>query len=735
MPNDFSKYQNPYDFANPVKTKKLLFGRNQQLNEINYYLDEAVKSKRPINLAFVGDRASGKTSLLNITEEIATGKGCITTRINLDESDIKSEFKFFQKLFHSVFYTIIKKGFFNGLDGMTYKTFEDMVYYGKEPNDASFCPCHFPSIIMRSMQNGQEVSVQDQILEDDFHELFNETKKPIVILMDECDVLSGNKTILQKLRNIFMNLDGYMLVFASTPLLFPALDDVFSPIIRQFKKIEVGGFSSTSDTKDCILEPLIALGIDYREILDFKSFIEIKKIHEICGGRPYEIQLICHFMFKRVQLGSVERMILDLSVLEDVRAELESTQNINARPILKTIQNLSIEELRGLSYLSPGCNLLSFDELWQIQSVTAKNIQLNKDTMYAFFNKFISLRIFSAEDDQYLFTGDDFDKLYIKYFAQEKGINLIFDILNPGLLIHLNFTIGSSFFNSEVHFFSGFSLERTSDPMENLLKELQSGEVTSNRFFDELYWVLFDCKDVEKKVFYSISLSFAGTYYKTYFYAKNESDIFCDESSHQDFLSRVEVMKVEFELIELDMSNINFAKVHDILINSSAVSLIEEMTEEHFDRAIDSYLKKDLENVKSHCKILFLTYNKKEFTIDRCNNFAYLLMNTGEPEKAYKILESALNSNLNEVAELYYFLINYNFLIVKFMLNGELQYEQALTLTNELKILTNIDRKLLALNIIQLDQNNGFVIDEVFDIDLLDAYNNYVTVIESAKGT
>jgi Cdc6-like AAA superfamily ATPase len=62
---DFSKLHNPFDFANPVIDPKLFAGRKNELEDIEYYLNHAKSAPRAINLALIGDRASGKTSLLN----------------------------------------------------------------------------------------------------------------------------------------------------------------------------------------------------------------------------------------------------------------------------------------------------------------------------------------------------------------------------------------------------------------------------------------------------------------------------------------------------------------------------------------------------------------------------------------------------------------------------------------------------------------------------------------------
>jgi hypothetical protein len=52
-----------------------------------------------------------------------------------------------------------------------------------------------------------------------------------------------------------------MLVLSGTRALFPLIDDVFSPIIRQFKKINVGSFEATEETENCIRAAITSVGI------------------------------------------------------------------------------------------------------------------------------------------------------------------------------------------------------------------------------------------------------------------------------------------------------------------------------------------------------------------------------------------------------------------------------------------------------------------------------------------
>lgn len=141
---DLSKTYNPYDFANPVSEASLLVGRDKEMEEIKYYLDNAKTAPRPINIALLGQRASGKTSILNITELEAKARGFCTVRINFDEDDARTQLAFFYKLFDTTFTEACQSGAFGGIDGKTYDTYLDAVNAYTVPGDKTFCPFSFP---------------------------------------------------------------------------------------------------------------------------------------------------------------------------------------------------------------------------------------------------------------------------------------------------------------------------------------------------------------------------------------------------------------------------------------------------------------------------------------------------------------------------------------------------------------------------------------------------------------
>lgn len=113
---------NPYDFANPVDDGALFAGRETELSEIRYYLRQAARAPRPINLVLTGERSSGKTSLLNKTEHESRSLGLTSARVDLNESDA-DPLAFFYKVYDAIPLSAVTNGAFAGVTGQTYRDY------------------------------------------------------------------------------------------------------------------------------------------------------------------------------------------------------------------------------------------------------------------------------------------------------------------------------------------------------------------------------------------------------------------------------------------------------------------------------------------------------------------------------------------------------------------------------------------------------------------------------------
>src|SRR5712664_3672318 len=224
--------ENPYDFSNAVTDRDMLAGRTELIREVSYYLDQARAKPQPVNLAILGQRASGKTSVLNVIGAMAKERAFLLARFDLDSSDVATPLVFFHRLLDEVLAAALSSGAYGGKAGAIASAYTRLSYGSDEGAGTSF-PLQFPvQWAIAAKQHALDLPVSTGTIIADLQAINDEVGCPIVLLIDEGDVLSSDASLLQKLRNVLMRLRGYLMVLAGTDELFPNLDRVFSPIAR-----------------------------------------------------------------------------------------------------------------------------------------------------------------------------------------------------------------------------------------------------------------------------------------------------------------------------------------------------------------------------------------------------------------------------------------------------------------------------------------------------------------------
>jgi tetratricopeptide (TPR) repeat protein len=416
--------ENPYNFTRPVTDPEMFAGRQRELDQIEYCLDLST-NRRPIfmNLALIGQRASGKTSLLNRVQFMAEQKNFLTVKIKLDNSIVSSEVNFFYELYYGLMTTGCQKGMYDGLHSQTYLTFRAVMDLLTLDVDMAHMPLMFPNAYVGSRQRQiPDLPISQHVLVHDFEKLRQEAQsrgmRTIVLLFDECDLFSTNETLLQKLRNLLDEVEGYILIFAGTERMFPKLQEVFSPIPRQFKKIPVEKFRSIREIMECVYKPLLH---DEKGLVSFET---IRDLHRLSGGSPYEVQLVCHGMYHRYESGDAEKLAISRDVLDNVYAELDRLRDKSRKSVIPIIKQLSRAELQFLNKILP-YQMLTLDQSITYQE--AKDILLGRsDVSVGQLDRSESwnmlqacaekgLAELDADTGQITFCGDEFDRFYMKY--------------------------------------------------------------------------------------------------------------------------------------------------------------------------------------------------------------------------------------------------------------------------------------------------------------------------------
>jgi len=357
---------------------------------------------------------------------IANEKGFLTVKIPLNKETTQNDILFFKEVIDGIMTNGAERGMYDGIGGKVYRAFRrviDTLDLRKQ------IPLLFGTVYVGLKKSQHEVGIPQHVLIHDLRKLYEEARKrnisTIVLLFDECDLLAQNEVILQKIRNAFMEVDGYILVFSGTEKMFPALSDVFSPIPRFFKRIDVGNFKNIKETKECILKPL---NEEERKCVDQTS---IADIHRITNGSPYEINLICHYMYRRWKEGKISKIGLSAEVLDDVLNEIERLRKEGHHEIANKIKRYWIGQLKVLASLLEFPNipeewLVEYMLLDEVDKLLSKDIHLKKSIDKDIINQLKRDGTILEEDGRIRFKGDLFDTLYLKYFAASRGIKDFF---------------------------------------------------------------------------------------------------------------------------------------------------------------------------------------------------------------------------------------------------------------------------------------------------------------------
>lgn len=500
---------NPYNFSSPVSDINLLFGRASELLSIRYYLDQGNLSKNPISIALIGDRASGKTSIINATEEIANELEYIPVRIDLNESDVEGDDRFFYKLIDALVYEACSKGFFGGIGGGYYA--EYLTSVSGVSTESKYCPLTFPKVYGQLSKNSPGSYVNDNIITRDLNSIRNEVGKNIIFLIDEANLISKNLSILQKLRNIIMRIKGFSILIAGTDTIFPSIDEVFSPIARQFVKIQVGPFKSAVDTADCVLRPL--------EINDEISRIKvsentINEVHNMTYGKPYEIQFVCHTLFKRAIDNNSDEMRISTETMRDIMQQLVSLSARENSNFIDFMLKMSPDELRLARIIESYVDGVSEEILVGHMRLFFSYNDVQIHEMNGNVARLLEHEIIKHEGNRMYFAGDAFEAIYLKYlgkqshgdyFPPDSASNvwysrIIFQLLHGFNSDFSRFTVAPSIdFFSEITRIIGFI-------NSNKGSELRSPYETE--LLRELYDSAFHFKEGEKPTFINVRVRF-----------------------------------------------------------------------------------------------------------------------------------------------------------------------------------------------------------------------------------
>lgn len=407
---------NPYTLR-PIKDLGNFANRKNELEKAKDLLEQA-HSSRYYNIGITGGEGVGKRSFINMLRIISEEISLLPVKIPLNSSMVNNQTQFFEEVLEYIISRGVEE---EVLDESLQRKFRKVI--NNLNLEAGFdSPFGFSAYVGSQKE---ENKIPQRVLLDDLKDLTNQVKEngsaSIVIIFENADLLAGNKVLLQKIRNVFSEIEGLNLVISGTNKLFEKLSKTHAPISNLFNRIQLTYFNDIKETKRALLKPLSEE--------DKGSFDEgcTGTLHKITEGFPYEINLIAHHMYEHYKKGKNEEITLNPEVLDDVVNDLESSREMVNLNLINKIKQLNCRQLKVLISLLEFPNvpeewLVEYSLLNELNTLEVEQIASARKVKKSIIKQLEERGLIEKVNGEIVFKGEKFDRIFLKYYSVEENV-------------------------------------------------------------------------------------------------------------------------------------------------------------------------------------------------------------------------------------------------------------------------------------------------------------------------
>jgi hypothetical protein len=452
---------NHFEYLGPLTRSELFFDRRQELQDSLVVCGQIVNGTVG-GVLVLGGRGSGKTSFLIELGRQLTERGIPNVKLALDEGMVRTGNEML--LIKTILTDLIRASQNSGLIE-TKLADKILAILGSTAGKIEEVGIEFAgfSLVSKAAQEKTEIQFPYTVFRDgllDFLKVIGKkgsekSVKGAILLLDEGDALTLNRNLLQIFRNVFQETPRVGLVVSASTKILTQVSDVFSPIPRFFRKIQLGPYPADSVVYEAIEGPMSFARKDLA-----KQGIELNVMHkafdriitQITGRMPMEINMLCHFAFdlaaKRARFEGMhktelymraDRELFDEAIKQLVGAkeydafisDLDKNE-INCLVLLsKSLENATVEEitaLMGLHELGDALQEMSIVDI-------AKKIEKSSEQRDKVLKLLVSLTEKAREHNLTVFTStligkprfaveDQWVKAYFKYGWSDVDVDL-----------------------------------------------------------------------------------------------------------------------------------------------------------------------------------------------------------------------------------------------------------------------------------------------------------------------
>jgi tetratricopeptide (TPR) repeat protein len=423
---------NPFIFRAPIVNRRLLAGRAQELQEVDEFLSGAAVG-RPNHFSLFGEQSIGKSSMLNAVLEVASDRNLLPVKVELRPSIVETELAFYAAVFEAALGSLIEAGILDR-DGPLMHAWTRQTLAG----DLDVCSDDQPlgiGLLMAAKANGKMIGpIPAPVLQRDLAHLLELGAefdlRGVVLCLDGAEQLDDNDDLAPSLMDLADADRSLTLVTAAG-----TSGSLQAAAPRAWGQIEVAPFTTNSQVFEAITLPL--KGFEQPELLPSPTTAE--DIRTLTGGNPYEINLVCHFIWEAIHVGEQSEFALSDAVIGRVLTELKEKGRHEASPTLSSISGLGRDDYELLARVAP------------YEALTTRQVALVRLAMDDYdeeqlrqaerevggeLTRLEDLGIVHCEADRFAVVGGPDERMYLKYAVKRStGKEMEYDRSYPETLI------------------------------------------------------------------------------------------------------------------------------------------------------------------------------------------------------------------------------------------------------------------------------------------------------------